>query len=388
MGRAFHVAVLLPALLALAVVGVLLHSVLSDSVSWVVVKPAGSGESFSFFEGFRLGGTWERVVRLELAARGVPEGDVDALLTDRDAGRSFRARHRVELMWVSGAQPLRWVVTSLSDERGAVIPLVQGFRERAGLMAALQPGERLYLNPWLDASFFTRSASRSPLMAGLLPALVGTLWVTLLVMLISVPLGLLAALYLEEYATDSWLTSVLEVNLRNLAGVPSIVYGILGLTLFVRLMRLGPVVLAAALTLSLLVVPVIVIAAREAIRAVPSSLRQAAYGLGASKSQVTFRIVLPAALSGVVTGVILAVARAVGETAPLLVLGAFVFVPAVPNGPLAEFTVLPLQIYAWVNGAEPAHANVASAGIVTLLLLLAGLYALAFWLRRRFEVRS
>lgn len=208
-----------------------------------------------------------------------------------------------------------------------------------------------------------------------------------LVILIAVPVGVGAAIYLEEYAADNAFTRVLEVNLRNLAGVPSIVYGILGLTVFVRLLGLGPVVLAAALTLSLLVVPVVVIASREGIRSVPASMRQAAYGLGATKSQVVFRVVLPAALSSVVTGVILAVARALGETAPLLVIGAAVFVPGLPNGPLAQYTALPIQIYTWVGENEREFAHVASAGIVVLLGVLGLLYGVAFWLRRKYERR-
>jgi phosphate transport system permease protein len=206
-------------------------------------------------------------------------------------------------------------------------------------------------------------------------------------MLIAIPLGVAAAVYLEEYAADNWLTRVLEVNLRNLAGVPSIVYGILGLTLFVRFMHLGPVILSGALTLSLLVVPVVIITAREAIKGVPSTMRQAAYGLGATKSQVSFRVVLPAALSSIVTGVILALARAVGETAPLLLIGAAAFVPGLPRGPLDQFTVLPIQIYSWVGENDPEFAHVASAAILVLLLMIGVLYAAAFWLRRKFERR-
>lgn len=386
LGGLFHALVLAPALLALAVLGVLLVSVVSDSVSWVVVKPAGSGQSFSFTSGFKGAGTWRRVVELELAARGAPSAS--SALNNAEERRKFAARNRVRLLLADGDRPLRWVVSTTEDERVRVVPLLEGLRERRALEASLAPGERLYLVPWLNWGFVTRNASRSPLMAGVLPALVGSAWVSLLVLLISVPLGVGAAVYLEEYARESWLKAVLEVNLRNLAGVPSIVYGLLGLALFVRLLRLGPVVLAAALTLSLLVVPVVVMAAREALKAVPVTLRQAAYGMGASRSQVTFRVVLPAALSGIMTGVILGVARAVGETAPLIVLGAFVFVPGVPKGPLSEFSVLPIQIYSWVSEAEPGFANAASAGIITLMGLIGVIYALAFYVRRKFERRA
>ncbi len=386
-GRLFYVAVLVPTLLGLAVLAVLVVDVLTDTVSWQVVEPRGSGVSFSFWEGFSLGGSWERVARLELAAQGKSGSAIDGLLSDSEERRKFSARNRVELMWLVDGKPLRWVVTTSRDKLVDDFALALGLRERSSLLAGLEPGQRLYLNPWLDASFFTRRASRTPVMAGLAPALVGSLWVILLVIVIAVPLGVAAAVHLEEYSRDTALTRVLEVNLRNLAGVPSIVYGLLGLSVFVRFMRLGPVILSAALTLSLLVVPVVVIAAREAIRAVPASLRQAAYGLGATKSQVAFRVVLPAALSSIVTGVILAVARALGETAPLLLLGAAVFVPGLPSSPLSEYTVLPLQIYSWVGENNPEFAHVASAGIVVMLGLLALFYVGAFWLRRKFESR-
>lgn len=386
-GRAFHLAVLVPTLLALAVLAALLVDVLTDTVSWQVVEPRGSGESFSFWEGFSLGGSWERVVRLELAAQGRTEGEVDALLADKEERRKLAARNRVELMWWADGLPLRWVVTSSRDVLVSDRGLLAGWGERRALLAGLEPGQHLYLNPWLDASFFTKSASRTPLMAGLASALLGTLWVIALVIVIAVPLGVAAAIFLEEYSQDNRFTRVLEVNLRNLAGVPSIVYGILGLSVFVRLMGLGPVILAAALTLSLLVVPIVVIAAREGIRSVPGSLRQAAHGLGATKSQVAFRVVLPAASSSIVTGVILGVARALGETAPLLVIGAAVFVPTLPDGPLAQYTALPIQIYSWVGENEPEFAHVASAGIVVLLGVLVLLYAVAFWLRRKYEKR-
>ena len=382
--RVFKALTLLPILIALVVIMLLLADVIGNSVSWQVVKPRGSGESFSFFSGFGGLGTWQRVVKLELAAQGLDDGEVAALLNDPVERRRFAARHRVELMWVAGASPLRWVVTSTRDQRVATYPVTVGRTELAEVRADLQLGERLYLNPWLDLGFFVKRASRSPLMSGLAPALLGSLWVIGLVILIAVPIGLFAAIYLEEYAVDNFFTRLLEVNLRNLAGVPSVVYGILGLTVFVRLMRLGPTVLAAALTLSLLVIPVVIIASREAIKAVPNSMRLAGYGLGATRSQVAFRVVLPSALPGVVTGVILSVARAFGETAPLLLVGAVGFIPGVPNGPLSLFTVLPVQIYSWVGANEPEFAHVASAGIVVLLSLLVVLYGLAYKLRKRF----
>jgi phosphate transport system permease protein len=175
--------------------------------------------------------------------------------------------------------------------------------------------------------------------------------------------------------------------LRNLAGVPSIVYGILGLYAFVRIMNLGPTILAAALTLSLLILPVVVIASREAIRGVPDSLRQASYGLGATKWQTVSQIILPNAVSGIVTGVILSVARAIGETAPLLLVGGAGFITTFPSSPLSQYAVMPTQIYSWLNAPETSFDHAAAAGIIALLIVLSLIYALAFFVRRRFETK-
>jgi phosphate transport system permease protein len=385
--RAFEAAVLVPVMLALALLSALLVDVVTDSFSWQVFEPRNSGQSFSFAEGFAFFRTWEKVVRLELLAQGWSVEEANALLSDPEERRQFAARNRVELMpWVDG-RPLRWFVTSSRDRHVTDVPLVEGWRQRGDLLADASPGQVVVLNAWLDASFLAKNASRSPAMAGLLPALVGSLMLIALVVLLSVPLGVGTALYLEEYAGDTRFARFVELNLANLAGVPSVVYGILGLTVFVRLMKLGPVVLAGALTLTLLVVPVVVVAAREAIRAVPDSLRQAAYGLGATRSQVVFQVVLPNAVGGIVTGVILAIARALGETAPLLVIGAAAFVPRPPLGPLSPFTAIPIQVYTWVSENDVEFTHVASAAIVVLLLVLAVLYSLAAYLRRRFESR-
>ena len=347
----------------------------------------GSGQTFAWVEGFRGFGTWGRVVRLELAAQGLSEQEVEALFADSDELRKFRARNRVELMWSANGQPWRWVVANSRDRREEDYGLFTGLRNRSTLLEGLEEGQNLYLNPWLDLSFFRKNASRTPIMAGLVSALFGTLWVIGLVILISLPVGVGTAIYLEEYAPDNTYTRFLEVNLRNLAGVPSIVYGILGLSVFVRLARIGPTVLAAALTLSLLILPVVVIAAREAIRAVPDSLRQASYGLGATRWQTVSRVVLPNAVNGIVTGMILAVARAIGETAPLLLVGAAAFVPRLPDGPLSTYTVIPIQIFSWISENYPEFQHVASAGIITLLGILFLLYAFAFVVRRHFERR-
>jgi len=385
--RAFEAAVFVPVLLALALLATLFFDVITDSFSWQVIAPHNSGRSFAFAEGFAFHRTWENVVRLELLAQGRMPEEADALLADPEARRLFAARNRVELMpWVDGL-PLRWLVTSSRDDHVADLPLFEGVGRRRELLASAEPGQVVLLNAWLDWSFFLKNASRSPAMAGLLPALVGSLMLIALVILLAVPPGVGTAVYLEEYAGDTPFSRLVELNLSNLAGVPSVVYGILGLSVFVRLLGLGPVILAGALTLTLLVVPVVVVAAREAIRSVPDSLRQAAYGLGATRSQVVFRVVLPGAVSGITTGVILAVARALGETAPLLVIGAAAFVPRPPAGPLSPFTAIPIQVYNWVSENDVEFTHVASAAIVVLLLVLGVLYSLAFYLRRRYESR-
>lgn len=385
--RALEAAVAVPVVLALLLIGALLFDVVTDTVSWQVIEPAGSGRSFSFAEGFAALGAWERVMRLELAARGVSDADADALLADPDERRVLRARNRVELMpWVDG-RPFRWLVTTARDDLVADVPLIGGAGGSRELLAGAEAGQVVVLNAWLDAGFLSRNASRSPMTAGLLPALLGSLLLVALVIVIAVPLGVGAAVYLEEYAADTKISRLIELNLSNLAGVPSVVYGILGLTVFVRLMRLGPVVLAGALTLALLVIPVVVVAAREAIRSVPPSLRQAAYGLGAARSQVVFRVVLPSAIGGITTGVVLAIARTIGETAPLLVLGAAAFVPRPPDGVLSTFTAVPIQIYTWVSENDVEFTHAASAAIVVLLAVLGLLYGLAFYLRRRFARR-
>lgn len=385
--RALEAAVAVPVVLALLLIGALLFDVITDTVSWQVIEPAGSGRSFSFAEGFAVLGAWERVMRLELAARGITDADADALLADPDERRVLRARNRVELMpWVDG-RPFRWLVTTARDDLVADVPLIGGAGGSRELLAGAEAGQVVVLNAWLDAGFLSRNASRSPMTSGLLPALLGSLLLVALVIVIAVPLGVGAAVYLEEYAADTKISRLIELNLSNLAGVPSVVYGILGLTVFVRLMRLGPVVLAGALTLALLVIPVVVVAAREAIRSVPPSLRQAAYGLGAARSQVVFRVVLPSAIGGITTGVVLAIARTIGETAPLLVLGAAAFVPRPPDGVLSTFTAVPIQIYTWVSENDVEFTHAASAAIVVLLAVLGLLYGLAFYLRRRFARR-
>ena len=239
----------------------------------------------------------------------------------------------------------------------------------------------------LSVDFITSLDSRLPSRAGIKPALVGTLWLMGLVAIISFPVGVGAAVYLEEMATRNRFSRFIELNVANLAAVPSIIYGLLGLAVFVRALHLGRSILAGALTLVLLILPIIIVAAREALRAVPSSLRQAALALGATELQTAWRQTLPAALPGILTGVILGLSRAIGETAPLITLGALTYVNFVPGGPLDRFTAMPIQIFNWVSRPQDEFQNVAAAGIILLLGVLLTMNAIAVYLRHRYETK-
>ena len=237
----------------------------------------------------------------------------------------------------------------------------------------------------LSWSFFTSYPSRHPEQAGILAALAGSAFVMSLTALIATPLGVCAAIYLEEYGGRGRIARLIEINISNLAGVPSIIYGLLGLGLFVRMMHMERSVLAGASTLALLVLPVIILATREALRAVPSSLREGSYALGATKWQTILRQVLPAAMPGILTGLILAISRAVGETAPLITIGALTYVPFAPTDIWSPFTVLPIQIFNWVSRPQAAFAENAAAGIVVLLAFLLMMNAMAIYIRDRLQ---
>jgi phosphate transport system permease protein len=236
---------------------------------------------------------------------------------------------------------------------------------------------------WLDLNFLTSFPSRFPHKAGILSALAGTLWLISLTGVISVPMGVAAAVYLEEFSRPGRLKTFIEINIANLAGVPSIVYGLLGLAIFVRTLGLGRSVLAGALTMSLLILPVIIIASREAIKAVPQSLRQGAMALGATRLQTVRHHVLPSALPGMLTGVILALSRAIGETAPLIMIGALTYIAFTPNGPMDDFTALPIQIFNWTARPQKDFHSLAAAGIIVLLVVLLVMNATAVFIRYR-----
>jgi phosphate transport system permease protein len=236
--------------------------------------------------------------------------------------------------------------------------------------------------PWIDWAFLTGVPSRRPQSAGILPALVGSIELTLIVGGLAFPIGVAAAVYLQEYARDTFVNRLLRTNISNLAGVPSIIYGILGLALFVRALALGPTLIAGALTLVLLILPVIILASIEALRAVPDSQREGAYALGASRWQMVRGTVLPAATPGILTGIILAMARAIGEAAPLVLIGAVGFVTFVPQ-PWTRYSVLPIQIYQWAGLPQADFQGLAAATIIVILVVMLLLNALALVVRAR-----
>ena len=240
----------------------------------------------------------------------------------------------------------------------------------------------------LSWQFLTSFPSRRPEAAGIYSALVGSVFVIGLTALIAIPIGIGAAIYLEEYAKRSRWSRVIEINIANLAGVPSIIYGLLGLALFVRALSFGRSVLAGSTTLALLVLPVVILSTREALRAVPPSLREASYALGATQWQTIWHQVLPVALPGILTGLILALSRAVGETAPLIMIGALTYVPFAPDGIWSPFTVLPIQIFNWVSRPQAEFLRNAAGGIIVLLGLLLLMNGLAAWIRDRAQVRA
>ena len=241
--------------------------------------------------------------------------------------------------------------------------------------------------PAFSWGLLTNDPSTVPSEAGARPAILATLYLGVIVLLLSVPIGVLTAIYLEEYADRTrWWNRLIEVNIQNLAAVPSIIYGILGLAFIVRGIGVGRVVLAGGLILTLVVLPTVIVSSREAIRAVPDSIRQGAFALGATKWQVVWRQVLPASIPGIATGSILALSRAVGETAPLLMVGATVYVAFNPEL-LGAYTAMPVQIFTWVRLPDPEFQNLAAAGAVILLVIVLGMNALAVFVRNRYRKR-
>tara|TARA_B100000795_G_scaffold253828_1_gene224260 strand:+ start:842 stop:1699 length:858 start_codon:yes stop_codon:yes gene_type:complete len=237
----------------------------------------------------------------------------------------------------------------------------------------------------IDWDFLTALPSRKAEKAGILTAWVGSIWIVVFTFLIVVPLGIAAGIYLEEYGKKSKLSELLEVNISNLAGVPSVIYGLLGLEIFVRVLGMGNSILAGSFTLALLVLPIVIVSSREALKAVPKSIRLASFALGSSKWQTIWHQVLPASFGGILTGVILAISRAVGETAPLIVIGALAYVPFTPSSPMDEFTVLPIQIFNWISRPQHEFTVNAAAAIIVLLIITFTMNGIAVYFRNKWQ---
>ena len=266
------------------------------------------------------------------------------------------------------------------------------------------PESTVIFKSWVSGSFIVTPQSPEPEKAGVRTAILGSLWTILITILFAFPLGVGAAIYLEEYANDTRVNRLIQTNINNLAGVPSIIYGILGLAIFVRALEKvtsgaifglvdpttanGRTILSAGMTLGLLILPIIIINGQEALKAVPNSLRQASYGIGATRWQTVWHHVLPNAISGILTGTILAVSRAIGETAPLVVVGASTFITFDPDGPFSKFTTLPIQIYQWTSRPQDEFRNIAAAAILVLLVLLLTMNAIAVLLRNKYSSKE
>lgn len=275
--------------------------------------------------------------------------------------------------------------------------ILQGSEIRAEA-AEKYPNSQLEFRSWLTPQFLVTPMSSKAEFAGVRTAILGSLWLVGIALLFALPIGTGAAIYLQEYAPTNWLTHIIQTNINNLAGVPSIVYGMLGLAIFVRVLEPltsgsmfgvtdsnGRTVLSAGLTMGMLILPLIIINAQEAIKAVPDSLRQAAYGVGATKWQTVWHHILPNSIAGILTGSILALSRALGETAPLIVVGASTFISVDPSGPFSKFTALPIQIYQWTTRPQSEFHAIAASAIIVLLVMLLTLNATAILLRNRFQ---
>jgi phosphate transport system permease protein len=348
----------------------------------------------------------------ELAVDGIPLEDLDkdalvGIFQENVSAGLFR-RYEYELPFSERSQE---EVYALVIERVVAPTIVEQYHFYESLLnrseildtaAQEYPNATVEFKSWLSADFIGSSQSEDAQVAGVRTAIFGSLWTIGIAILFAFPIGLGAAIYLEEYAQDNLINRVIQTNINNLAGVPSIIYGILGLAIFVRTLEsftsgaafgltdpspTGRTVLSAGLTLGLLVLPLVIINSQEAIRAVPNSLRLAAYGLGATKWHTVWSHVLPNAIPGILTGTILAISRAIGETAPLVVVGAATYITIDPNNPFSQFTTLPIQIYQWTARPQEEFHFIAAAAIIVLLALLLGLNTIAILLRNRYSRR-
>ncbi|MCU0485064.1 MAG: phosphate ABC transporter permease PstA [Anaerolineales bacterium] len=391
LARGWQVGFLLSTTIGIIFLGLLMYNILNQSFGYVALETTVDPDSLAV-DGVPL----EDLGKDQLIAvlqQNVSSGRFRHL--ERQRPLSERSQDEVfELVWLDVVEPQVAFTWSLVDS----LFRAEAVRDEA---ARLYPGAELIFRSWLTRDFLTSPQSSDPLAAGVRTAALGSIWTILITLLVAFPLGVGGAIYLEEYAADNWLNRLIETNINNLAGVPSIIYGMLGLAVFVRMLQPltsgaalgftdpttsnGRTILSAGLTLALLVLPLIIINAQQAIRAVPNSLRQASYGVGATQWQTIWHHVLPNALPGILTGTILAISRAIGETAPLVVVGAATYITFDPSGLFSKFTTLPIQIYQWTARPQAEFRNLAAAAILVLLILLLSLNAFAIVLRNRYS---
>lgn len=389
--RAWHGLFLLSTTIGILFLGLLLYNVATQSFGFVALETQIDPVSLA-----QNGVPLESLGKAELVS--ILQANLSAgrfRQLEREMPMAERSRDQVyALVWEDVIESHVVATYSLVDS------LLRADQVRQEV-AAEYPQATLIFRSWLNSSFIRSPQSSDPLAAGVRTAALGSLWTILITLLVAFPLGVGAAIYLEEYAADNWVNRLIETNINNLAGVPSIIYGMLGLAVFVRVLEPltsgaalgftdpttanGRTILSAGLTLALLVLPLIIINAQQAIRAVPNSLRHASYGVGATQWQTIWHHVLPSAIPGILTGTILAISRAIGETAPLIVVGAATYITFDPTGLFSKFTTLPIQIYQWTARPQAEFRNLAAAAILVLLILLLSLNAFAIVLRNRYS---
>jgi len=386
-----------------------LRAIFTTAETWADVDPAWPAEPIKRFVPGADSGTLDFFVETvyDMDLQNLPKAALITLL-EANVSAGLMRRFESEIPFAERTQEdVYELVLDRVIEREAVDTwtLSDSIFKRQEIEATVAtiPNGELTFRSWVSMDFLVSPQSSNPERAGIRSAIFGSLWVILITLLIALPMGVGAAIYLEEYAKDNRLNRLIQTNINNLAGVPSIIYGMLGLAIFVRLLEPltsgalfgvvdpttanGRTILSASLTLALLVLPLIIINAQEAIRAVPKSLREAGYGLGATQWQVIWAHVLPSALPGILTGNILAMSRAIGETAPLVVVGASTFVSIDPAGPFSKFTSLPVQIYQWASRPQDEFRNIAAAAIIVLMVMLLSLNAAAVLLRNQYGKR-
>jgi phosphate transport system permease protein len=372
-------------LISILVLLVLLLSVINDSMGYVAVQYENDPSSFS-----------------SVSLDSLAKSDLIKLLTDNLSTYRWRTiQQKNTIDKLTRVETLKLVETELLKPTFvasySLLPSLLYKDNIFSEITAKYPRATIEFHNWLNFNFLVNSMSTTPESAGVRTAILGSLWIVLIAILFSIPVGVGAAIYLEEYSLPNRLNKIIQTNIDNLAGIPSIIYGMLGLAIFVRGLKPftsgvvfgldqsnGRTVISAGLTIALLLLPLIIINAQEALRAVPISLRQASYGIGATRWQTIWYHVLPAALPGILTGAILAISRGIGETAPLILVGASSFINKDPTGIFSNFTALPLQIYYWTQRPQDQFRNAAAAAILVLLIMLLSLNAVAILLRNRY----